>query len=106
MVVVDAVSRLIPGVVGSMENVAEDTISSGLLQHPIYTRPSEYRDMTVPDILLSGHHAEIDQWRRRESLKRTLQKRPDLLKSAQLSAQLSVEDLDYLRSLGYEPDNE
>ena len=100
MVVVDAVSRLIPGVVGSMENVTEDSISSGLLQHPLYTRPFEYRDMAVPDILRSGHHAEIDRWRRRESLKRTLQIRPDLLKSARLS----VEDLEYLRSLGYQPD--
>ena len=102
MVVVDAVSRLIPGVVGSMENVTEDSISSGLLQHPLYTRPSEYRGMAVPDILRSGHHAEIDRWRRRESLKRTLQIRPDLLKSAQLS----LEDLEYLRSLGYEPAEE
>ena len=100
MVLVDAVSRLIPGVVGSMENVTEDSISSGLLQHPLYTRPFEYRDMAVPDILRSGHHAEIDRWRRRESLKRTLQIRPDLLKSARLS----VEDLEYLRSLGYQPD--
>ena len=102
MVLVDAVSRLIPGVVGSMENVTEDSISSGLLQHPLYTRPSEYRGMAVPDILRSGHHAEIDRWRRRESLKRTLQIRPDLLRSAQLS----VEDLEYLLSLGYEPGGE
>ena len=102
MMVVDAVSRLIPGVVGSMENVTEDSISSGLLQHPLYTRPFEYRDMAVPDILRSGHHAEIERWRRRESLKRTLLSRPDLLKSARLGK----EDLDYLTSLGYEPDTD
>ena len=102
MVVVDAVSRLIPGVVGSMENVTEDSISSGLLQHPLYTRPFEYRGMAVPDILRSGHHAEIDRWRRRESLKRTLQTRPDLL----MSANLSSEDLEYLRSLGYQSGGE
>lgn len=102
MIVVDAVSRLVPGVVGTMENVTEDSIRSGLLQHPLYTRPSEFRDMAVPEMLLSGHHAEIEKWRRRESLKRTLQSRPDLLKSAQLSK----EDLDYLQSLGYEPDME
>ncbi len=102
MMVVDAVSRLVPGVVGSMENVTEDSISSGLLQHPLYTRPSEYRGMVVPDILRSGHHAEIDRWRRRESLKRTLQIRPDLLETAQLS----VEDMDYLQSLGYQPAEE
>ena len=98
MAVVDAVARLVPGVVGSMENVLEDSITSGLLQHPLYTRPAEYRGITVPEILRSGHHAEIDRWRRQESLKRTLERRPDLLESAQLSA----EDLEFLRSLGYE----
>ena len=97
MVVVDAVSRLVPGVVGSMENVTEDSITSGLLQHPLYTRPAEYRGMSVPDVLRSGHHAEIDQWRRRESLKRTLERRPDLLETAELSS----EDLEFLQSLGY-----
>ena len=106
MIVVDAVSRLIPGVVGSMENVTEDSISSGLLQHPLYTRPSEYRGMAVPDILRSGHHAEIDRWRRRESLKRTLENRPDMLRAAILSDRLTEEDLEYLRSLGYEPDGQ
>ena len=104
MMVVDAVSRLVPGVGGSMENVTEDSISSGLLQHPLYTRPAEYRDMTVPEILRSGNHAEIERWRRRESLKRTLQSRPDLLRSARNSAQFNAEDLEYLRSLGYEPE--
>ena len=87
-----------------MENVTEDSISSGLLQHPLYTRPAEYRDMTVPEILRSGNHAEIERWRRRESLKRTLQSRPDLLRSARNSAQFNAEDLEYLRSLGYEPE--
>ena len=106
MILVDAVSRLIPGVVGSMENVTEDSISSGLLQHPLYTRPFEYRDMAVPEILRSGHHAEIERWRRQESLKRTLQNRPDLLRSARQSNQLSKEDLQYLQSLGYEPDDQ
>lgn len=102
MMVVDAVSRLVPGVVGSMENVTEDSISSGLLQHPIYTRPFEYRGLEVPEILRSGHHAEIQRWRRRESLKRTLEVRPDMLKSAHLSK----EDLEYLQSLGYQPGEE
>jgi tRNA (guanine37-N1)-methyltransferase len=101
MVVVDAVSRLVPGVVGSMENVAEDTITSGLLQHPLYTRPAEFRGLSVPEVLRSGHHAEIERWRRRESLRRTLERRSDLLKTAELSA----EDRDYLRSLGY-PDSD
>jgi len=106
MMVVDAVSRLVPGVVGSMENVTEDSISSGVLQHPLYTRPFEYRDMAVPDILRSGHHAEIETWRRQGSLKRTLNLRPDLLKSARLSEKLTAEDLKYLQSLGYEPEDD
>ena len=104
MMVVDAVSRFVPGVVGSMENVTEDSIRSGLLQHPLYTRPSDYRGMAVPDILRSGHHAEIERWRRQESLKRTLKLRPDLIKSAQLSSKLTAEDLKYLQSIGYEPE--
>ena len=98
MLVVDAVARLLPGVIGSAESVLEDSITSGLLQHPLYTRPSEYRDMGVPEILRSGHHAEIDRWRRHESLRRTLERRPDMLESAELSR----EDLEFLRSLGYE----
>ena len=97
LVLIDAISRLAPGVVGSPENVAQDSITSGLLQHPLYTRPAECRGMAVPQVLLSGHHAEIDRWRRRQSLRRTLERRPDMLKTAQLSAA----DLDYLASLGY-----
>ena len=97
MVVVDAVARLLPGVVGSEESVQGDSLTSGLLQHPIYTRPAEFRGMAVPDILRSGHHAGIAQWRRRESLRRTLGRRPDLLDVAELTP----EDLEFLRSLGY-----
>ena len=98
MVLIEAVSRLVPGVVGAPENVSEDSLSSGLLQHPLYTRPAEFRDMEVPQVLRSGHHAEIDRWRRRESLSRTLERRPDLLDKAELTP----EDLEYLGSLGYE----
>jgi tRNA (guanine37-N1)-methyltransferase len=97
MALVDAVARLIPGVVGSAENVAEDSISSGLLQHPLFTRPSEFRGMLVPEVLRSGHHAEVERWRRRESLRRTLDRRPDLLQTAHLTP----EDLAYLASLEY-----
>ena len=97
LVLIDAVSRLVPGVVGSMDNVMQDSITSGLLQHPLYTRPAEYRGISVPDVVLSGHHAEIDRWRRRESLRRTLEKRPDLLQTADLSP----DDWAYLESLGY-----
>ena len=97
MVIIDAVSRFTPGVVGAADNVQEDSITSGLLQHPLYTRPSDFRGMTVPDILLSGHHAQIDRWRRQESLRRTLTNRPDLLESADLSPA----DQDFLSGLGY-----
>jgi tRNA (guanine37-N1)-methyltransferase len=98
MALIDAMSRLVPGVIGSMENVVEDSISSGLLQHPLYTRPAEFRGMEAPEILLSGHHANIDKWRREQSLQRTLERRPDLL----LTAELSADDLKYLKSLGYQ----
>lgn len=97
MVVIDAVSRFVPDVVGSADNVQEDSITSGLLQHPLYTRPAEFRGMAVPDVLRSGHHGEIDRWRRRESLRRTLERRPDLL----VSAELSPADRHYLAELGY-----
>ena len=97
MALIDAVSRLVPGVVGSPENVAEDSISSGLLQHPLYTRPADFRGMETPEILLSGHHANIERWRREQSLSRTLERRPDLL----LTANLNPDDIKYLESLGY-----
>ena len=99
MALIDAMSRLVPGVIGSMENVVEDSISSGLLQHPLYTRPAQYRGMKVPDVLLSGHHTNIEKWRREQSLQRTFERRPDLL----LTADLSDDDLKYLYSLGYDP---
>ena len=79
MVVVDAVSRLIPGVLGNDASAAEDSFSTGILEYPHYTRPATYRGWPVPEVLLSGNHAEIDAWRRTEALKRTLARRPDLL---------------------------
>jgi tRNA (guanine37-N1)-methyltransferase len=85
MVIVDAVSRLIPGVLGNNESVEAESFSMGLLEYPQYTRPGEYNGWVVPDVLLSGHHREIAAWRRRESLKRTWKRRPDLLKHDQLS---------------------
>ena len=97
MIIIDAVTRLLPGVVGSPESVAGDSITTGILQHPLYTRPAEYRGMATPDVLLSGHHAEIQRWRRRKSLERTLARRPDLL----AAAPLTNEDSQYLRTLGY-----
>jgi tRNA (guanine37-N1)-methyltransferase len=85
LVIVDAVARLVPGVVGDEASVARDTFAGGLLDFPQFTRPAEFKGMTVPPVLLSGHHAEIDQWRRREALRRTLERRPELLSEATLS---------------------
>jgi tRNA (guanine37-N1)-methyltransferase len=85
LVVIDAVSRLVPGVVGDAESVAGDSFARGLLAHPHYTRPAVFRGMAVPDVLVSGHHAGIEQWRRRERLRRTLERRPELVAHAALS---------------------
>lgn len=79
LVVVDAVVRLVPGVVGDEQSVVTDSFVDGLLDYPHYTRPAEFRGMKVPDVLLSGHHAEIARWRRAEQLRRTEARRPDLL---------------------------
>jgi tRNA (guanine37-N1)-methyltransferase len=86
LVVIDAVVRLLPGAVGDEESVEADSFTSGLLDFPVYTRPAEFRGLVVPGVLLSGHHAEIDRWRRREALRRTLIQRPDLLQNAELDS--------------------
>jgi tRNA (guanine37-N1)-methyltransferase len=78
LVMLDAVARLVPGVVGDTQSVAEDSFSAGLLDHPHYTRPAVWRDRAVPDVLVSGHHGEIEQWRRMAALARTRARRPDL----------------------------
>lgn len=95
IVLIEAVARLIPGVLGSFESMQNDSFTTGLLQHPQYTRPSEFRGMAVPDVLLSGNHASIQRWRRQESLRRTFLRRPDLL----AQVKLSPEDKDFLDSL-------
>ena len=87
MVLVDAVSRLVPGVLGNSDSAGADSFSMGLLEYPHYTRPAEYRGWKVPEVLLSGNHREIELWRRRESLQRTLKKRPDLLMGMELTRQ-------------------
>ena len=84
LIVVDAVARLVPGVVGDEQSVAEDSFSRGLLDFPQFTRPPEIAALRVPDVLLSGNHAEIRRWRKREALSRTLERRPDLLDDASL----------------------
>ena len=86
MVILDAVARLVPGVVGDARSVQEDSFATALLDHPHYTRPAEFEGWKVPDVLLSGHHGDIERWRRREALRRTLERRPDLLTSATLDA--------------------
>jgi tRNA (guanine37-N1)-methyltransferase len=84
LVVVDAVSRLVPGVVGDDQSVEADSFTCGLLDYPHYTRPAEYRGHRVPEVLTSGHHGEIRKWRRREALRRTAERRPELLVEAEL----------------------
>ncbi len=85
LVIIDSVGRLVPGVVGERDSLKSESFADGLLEYPQYTRPVEFRGMRVPDVLLSGHHERIREWRRRESLKRTLERRPDLLEKAELT---------------------
>ncbi len=85
MVVVDAVVRLLPGVLGSEASPLDDSHTAGLLEYPQYTRPAAYRGWSVPQILLSGNHAQIAKWRREQSILRTLERRPELLDKATLS---------------------
>ncbi|OFX14730.1 MAG: tRNA (guanosine(37)-N1)-methyltransferase TrmD [Armatimonadetes bacterium RBG_19FT_COMBO_69_19] len=98
MVIVDAVARFVPGVVGDAASVEADSFAEGLLDYPHYTRPPEFRGMTVPEVLLSGNHEAIRRWRRAQRLRRTLRRRPDLLKHEALSDEdrrlLDVPDLD------------
>jgi tRNA (guanine37-N1)-methyltransferase len=84
LVIIDAVSRLVPGVVGDEQSVDEDSFSRGLLDYPHYTRPAEFAGRAVPEVLLSGHHAEVRRWRKKAALARTLERRPDLLQGAVL----------------------
>jgi tRNA (guanine37-N1)-methyltransferase len=95
LVVIDAIARLIPGVLGDKGSSEEDSFSQGLLEYPQYTRPREFEGRKVPAILLSGDHQTIEQWRRREALRRTWEKRPDLL----AQAELSKEDQEFLDEL-------
>ena len=80
MVVIDAVTRLLPGALGDDESSHDESFSHGLLEYPQYTRPAEFRGMKVPDVLVSGHHAEIEKWRREQAKLRTKERRPDLMK--------------------------
>lgn len=95
MAVIDSVSRLIPGVLNKEESFRDESFSNSLLEYPQYTRPEVFMDKRVPDVLLSGHHKNIALWRRQKSIERTLKKRPDLLKLAELDKK----DRDYLDSI-------
>jgi tRNA (guanine37-N1)-methyltransferase len=86
MVVIDAVTRLLPGVLGDDHSAVDESFSHGWLEYPQYTRPADFRGMQVPEILLSGHHAEIEKWRRAQSRQRTLARRPDLIEPSPLTA--------------------
>lgn len=85
LVVLDAVTRLVPGVVGDAESVAADSFVRGLLDHPHYTRPADFRGRAVPEVLLSGNHAAIERWRRDERIRRTMERRPELMEHAALT---------------------
>jgi tRNA (guanine37-N1)-methyltransferase len=87
MVIVDAVARLIPGVVGKAGSVRKDSFAAGRLDYPVYTRPREFRGLRVPEVLFSGDHQKIDAWRRRKALEKTWRRRPDLLARLELSAE-------------------
>ncbi len=98
MVLVDAISRLLPGVLGSDESAKEDSFSNSLLEYPQYTRPYEFRGRQVPEVLLSGNHEAISAWRKREALRRTYLRRPDLL----AKANLSPEEREFLKGIAQE----
>jgi tRNA (guanine37-N1)-methyltransferase len=98
LTVLDAMVRLIPGALGDPGGAQDDSHASGMLEYPHYTRPPEFRGMQVPEVLLSGNHAEIARWRREQAIKRTLTRRPDMLEKAQLSEK----DIRYLDSITHE----
>ncbi|WP_143319124.1 tRNA (guanosine(37)-N1)-methyltransferase TrmD [Clostridium sp. HBUAS56010] len=101
MVMIDCISRLVPGVLNNDTSAEFESFHDNLLEYPQYTRPEEYKGMRVPEVLLSGHHKNIDAWRREQSIKRTLERRPDLLKDAVLSKKES----EYLKKLENDQEN-
>ena len=99
MVLVDCVTRLIPGVLGSSESILEESHSNSLLEYPQYTRPAVYDGIAVPEVLLSGNHKEIEKWRKIQSLKKTLQSRPDLFLKKCTATTLTEEEKKLLKEL-------
>lgn len=102
MVIADAVARMVPGVLGDAGSAASDSFYEPILEYPQYTKPADFRGWKVPDVLLSGHHANIARWRRKEALRRTLENRPDLMKKLTLSK----EDVKLIREIKQEIRNE
>lgn len=99
MVMMDAVARMVPGVLTNESSASEESFEGGLLEYPQYTRPEVYHGVSVPPVLLSGHHANIERWRRRQSLERTCKRRPDLLQKEIEAGRLSPEDLNIISQL-------
>ncbi|HHY07103.1 MAG: tRNA (guanosine(37)-N1)-methyltransferase TrmD [Lawsonella sp.] len=99
LVMCEAIIRLLPGVLGNKRSHEEDSFSDGLLEGPSYTRPEKWRELTVPDVLLSGHHAKVSAWQRQQSLQRTFERRPELLDTAELTEA----DKTFLGTLGWHP---
>lgn len=95
MAIVDSISRMIPGVLANENSYSDESHFSGLLEYPQYTRPEEFMGVKIPEVLISGHHAKINEWKRQESLRATLKKRPDMLEKAELSKA----DLEFLESI-------
>lgn len=102
MAIIDSVVRLLPGVLGNEQSAVTDSFSTGLLEYPHYTRPADFRGWTVPEVLISGHHGNIEKWRRQQALARTWKRRPDLLESAALTK----EDREWLDKLESENNRE
>jgi tRNA (guanine37-N1)-methyltransferase len=98
LVVIEAVTRLVPGVMGNEVSAAEESFTSGLLEYPQYTRPADFRGWKVPDVLLSGHHGNVSRWRQAQALLRTLQRRPDLIEAR---GGLNADEVKLLEEIGY-----
>jgi len=100
MVIMDAVLRLVPGVLGNRESLEADSFSGrGLLGYPNYTRPAEFRGMKVPEVLLSGHHKKIEEWRREQSIRKTLERRPEIIENLKKKGLLTKEELDLIKRI-------
>lgn len=104
MVMIDAISRMVPGVLNNEESAEFESFHDHLLEHPHYSRPAVWRDRAVPEVLLSGHHANVEKWRREQSILRTSQRRPDLLEQAIREQKLSPKEIEFQNSLKKEQD--